>query len=462
VEIDWNLMARHHGFHSAQSGAINARYVAGGPAEYKAIGARGNAGVVEGIKANTPGLTLRDVALANASFFSNGAPTMGRKDSTGYGVGPTPESYGVPKWQGSPEENTRMMKAAMVFFGASDIGVSELDEHHKKLVGLYGDNISEDYWPFGSSPKWPPPTTVTQPIVFADVPNFSFNEATGTTTIPSNIPLFSITYTIPQSHEMFRTTPSSALFGAANAARYRLRENLRTSTQAFLRGIGYQSLNDTPYRGIPSAAGAALSGLTENSRQTNMAISPEHGSTVGLYDMMTDLPMEDTKPIDAGIWKFCQTCGVCAKHCPAGAIELKGGREPSYEPPASKITPFFPALPGLGFDPMGAGESELAKLGRKTYWTDTVSCRLYFSSVPRGCAVCFGTCTFNSQYTAMIHDVVRATAATTSLFNGFFAQMSETFGMGLKEGEAKEEWWDMSLPSYAYDTSVGAKNGGYR
>jgi reductive dehalogenase len=469
VEIDWSLMARHHGFHSAQSAAIVSRYCKGGPTEYTALVAKGS-DLKTGILNNTPGLTLRDNALADAAMgmglsgiSSPSSPDPGYLSGPGvYGAPPqTPEQRGVPKWTGTPEENLQMMRAAMVFFGASDLGAAELNENHKKIIGLNGDNIPQTYFPYGDKPNWPPPVAITAPIEFKDVPKFSWDSQTGTTTIPSNIPLWSMCYTIPQSHEMMRTTPMSALFSAANITRYRLRENMRTATQGFLRGLGYQSLRDTPYRGIPSGASAGLTGLTENSRQTNMAISPEHGSTIGLYDMLTDLPLAPTKPIDAGIWRFCQTCGICAKHCPAGAIELKGGREPSYEVPASKITPFFPELPGLGFSPLGAGESEYNKTGRKTYWTDGVSCVLYFNSVPRGCAMCFGTCVFNSQYGALVHNVVRGTLANTSLFNGFFAQMDQSFGFGLVEGEAKEDWWKMSLPSYSYSTAVGARNGGY-
>jgi reductive dehalogenase len=462
VEIDWNLMARHHGFHSTQSGAILARYCDDGPAGYSAILAQGSAGVPEGIKANTPGLTLRDNALGNASFFSSGAPRAGREDATGYTAAPTPESYGVPKWQGTPEENSQMLKAAMVFYGASDVGFSEVDEHHKKLIGIYGDNISQSYFPWGSSPKWPPPDSVTQPIVFKDQPDFEYNAVTSTTIIPSNKPLYSVGYTIPQSNEMMRTAPSSGLWSAANAARYRLRENARCSTQAFIRGIGYQSLHDSPYRGFLGNATAVLTGLTEQSRHTIMSISPEHGSTVGVYDMMTDLPLEHTKPIDAGINRFCDTCGVCADHCPPGAIEKKGGREKSWEVPPSSITPKWDPFPGLGFSPMGAGESEYFKLGRKTYWTDMISCQLFARGLPNRCQLCFGVCVFNSQYVSAIHDIVRGTVATTSLFNSFFTAMHGTFGYGLKEGEEKDDWWEMSLPSYGYDTTVGAKHGGYR
>jgi reductive dehalogenase len=218
---------------------------------------------------------------------------------------------------------------------------------------------------------------------------------------------------------------------------------------------------DEPYRGMPSIASAVMTGMVENSRHTIMSISPEHGPTVGLYELTTDLPLEHTHPIDAGIFRFCDSCGVCAANCPPGAIEPKGGREKSWEPPASAITPKWDPHPGLGFNPMGAGESEYFKIGRKTYWTDMISCQLWARGIANRCQLCFGVCVFNSQKGAMIHDIVRGTAATTGIFNSFFASMHGTFGYGLKEDEAKEDWWDMSLPSYGYDTTVGAKHGGY-
>jgi reductive dehalogenase len=462
-DVDWSIVHRHHGFHSAQSSVMVSRYLPGGPDEYRALKAAAGDGQIDGIKASTPGQTLRDYALKNAA---GGVRAFGREDSTGGTMSrlnraKTPEELGVPKWQGTPEENTKMMRAAMVFFGASDIGASEMDEHHKELIGIYGDNISYSYWPFGSSSKWPPPDSVTQPMVMRDVPKFSYDPATSTTTIPSNIPLYSLSYTIPQANEAERTAPASALFGAANTSRYRLRENVRGCTQAFIKGLGYQSLNDTPYRGIPSGFGCALSGLIEGTRHTMMFVSPEHGSTVGIFDLLTDLPVEPTKPIDAGIWNFCHSCGVCADYCPSGSIEPKGGREPTYEPWPSNITPYYPVLPGMGWSPQASGTSEYYKLGRKTYWSDMPGCRIYRDSLPHGCNLCMGACVFNRGQGAMIHDVVRATMATTGVFNSFFASMHGTFGYGLKEGEEKEEWWNMSLPSYGYSTTVGAKHGGY-
>ena len=461
VDIDWDLMARHHSFHSTQSNAINARYL--GLNELNGLLAQQAAAKKAAILNNTPGLTLRDQALNLASRGMGFTGT--EKDKfidTRVAAIATPESLGVPRWEGTPEENLTMMQAAMAHFGASNIGTAELHGDHQKLLANFGrQSIAQTYFPYGSTNTWPPPTAFIQPMVFTNEKKFAFDATTGTTSIPGS-GVYTLSYTVPQSHEMMRTTPNSAIFSAANITRYRLRESIRACTQMFIRGLGYQCMYDEPYGAMPGIAGAVLTGLVENGRHTIMGISPEHGSTVGLFELYTDLPMAHTKPVDAGIWRFCQDCGICAKHCPSDSIEPKGGREISYEPYASRITPKHPELPGLGFSPRGAGESEYFKLGRKTYWTDMITCAEYRAPLSNGCMLCFGVCVFNSQYGALVHDMVRGTVATTGLLNGFFADMDETFGFGLKEGEAKEEWWKMSLPAYGYSTALGAKHGGYK
>jgi hypothetical protein len=62
----------------------------------------------------------------------------------------------------------------------------------------------------------------------------------------------------------------------------------------------------------------------------------------------------------------------------------------------------------------------------------------------------------------MVHDLVRGTVANVGIFNGFFASMHEAFDYGVVEGEAKEEWWDASLPAYNINSIVGAQHGGYK
>ncbi len=61
----------------------------------------------------------------------------------------------------------------------------------------------------------------------------------------------------------------------------------------------------------------------------------------------------------------------------------------------------------------------------------------------------------------MVYQVVRGTVATTPLFNSFFASMHQTFGYGLKTGEDIGGWWDMSLPSYGFSSTIMARHMGY-
>jgi hypothetical protein len=68
---------------------------------------------------------------------------------------------------------------------------------------------------------------------------------------------------------------------------------------------------------------------------------------------------------------------------------------------------------------------------------------------------------FNGANSAMIHQVVKATASTTGIFNSFFANMHDFMGYGLKEGDEVEKWWHSSLPAYGFDSTVYARDMGY-
>jgi hypothetical protein len=103
---------------------------------------------------------------------------------------------------------------------------------------------------------------------------------------------------------------------------------------------------------------------------------------------------------------------------------------------------------------------EWQKLGRKTYWTDMPQCVLWVRQNAT-CNVCWGHCVFNGANGAMIHKVIKATAANTPLFNAFFSSMHNVFGYGIKTGQEIEDWWHMSLPAYGFDSTMYAKDMGY-
>ena len=48
----------------------------------------------------------------------------------------TPEDFGGPRYEGTPEENSRMLRVAGRILGAADVGFVKLNEKAKNL--LYG------------------------------------------------------------------------------------------------------------------------------------------------------------------------------------------------------------------------------------------------------------------------------------------------------------------------------------
>ena len=85
---------------------------------------------------------------------------------------------------------------------------------------------------------------------------------------------------------------------------------------------------------------------------------------------------------------------------------------------------------------------------------DAAACRLQRKLGGGSCHICYAECTFNEGRESMIHNLVKATVATTSIFNGFFANMSTTFGYGARD---KEAWWDESLPIFGCESEIFAR-----
>jgi reductive dehalogenase len=354
----------------------------------------------------------------------------------------TPESLGMPKWQGSPEENTRMMRAAARFYGAGQIGGAEL---HQKLVFTYikhGSKSTANDNPYMD--VWPPPLTAGPKIEFI---NEDIGYETEAVKYLPDRHLTEVGVMIPMAREAWRTADpehGSQIANAANISRYRMWAcSVQPGLQAFLRGLGYHGYGypfpDMSGGLVPSLASAVLGGISEMGRSSEIGLNPEVGSVGGYYSLLTDLPMAEDKPIDAGLFRFCHTCHKCANSCPADAISQDG--EPTWD-----IPNFGYKVPQMNM--MG---------GKRLFWTDTHACARYRVANP--CIICRPTCTFNVNDAASVHEIIHGTVATTSVLNGFFWGMSKTFGYGLKD---PDEWWDMSLPMWGTDSTAFANNGGYK
>ncbi|AII61530.1 reductive dehalogenase [Dehalococcoides mccartyi] len=404
VELDWSLMYRSDGIWTGQNNPTQDFFL--GAEEGAKRRAAAAAYSANAVKTNQSGMTLRDRALSSGNYMYP-ITFMGPASST------TPESLGVPKWQGTPEENSKMIRAAMIHFGAAQVGMAEITDRVKtKLVREYDKDFTHKKYMFEDVPKG--------------------YEGTDKLVFPDKVPLYDFAFTHPLNKEMFRSSPSSDIGSAGNSLRYSQFSIIQPRIQMFMQVLGYTCYGYTrPFNGaIPTIATATLTGLGEGARNNGAFISPEFGPCVGLFSLVTDLPLEPTPPIDAGMWRFCQTCTKCADECPAQCISFE--HEPTWDVP--KIY----------------GKEDTTHIpGRKQFWTDGIACWSYKATIG-GCGACMGTCTFNTDI-ANIHTIVRATLSTTPVFNSFLWQADKFFGYGVHED--KEAWWDMSQPTLGFDTA---------
>ena len=438
VEVDWSQLKRlDHAAFRRNDERIN-------PPDQKAKAAAEGAAVKEAIgwdKYTVPGKQLRDAALAAGIYRlqikgKDGVYRNGDAHYAGPKLAKTPEERGVPKWTGTPEEATHMLRAAMRFFGATDVYPGELNGTHRNIVNA---------------------TDRSKPIIFEDVDD-GYDDGKKYT-LPANKELFEIGYSIAENREAHRTGPTD-LRSAANGSRYRMRGLVCGSTQEFLRTLGYICDGASTYP-ITSGNGAAcLHGGAEQARTSWFSIDPERDPITGRYELITDLHLAPTPPVDAGIFRFCHDCGHCADVCPSQSVSHD--KEPSWDTPVSPYT----------------GVANPGHRWKKIFWNNYATCNNWITASGTGCYVCRASCVFNSSHGAMVHDLTRATLATTPLLNGFFASMFDVFDYGQKneqgemvgltwqnyarKAENGESWWDMSLPTHGYDTTLGTRDHGYR
>jgi reductive dehalogenase len=349
----------------------------------------------------TPGRTIRDRAMRDA--LVRGDALQGLADKFGFPgdrLSATPKQRGeratppvvVPRWDGTPEENARMMRSVLCFRGAALVGFTELDEKSRRFIykkrggkTQVFENVED---PYATSDKLVTPEKCRWAISFA----------------------------VPRCEETWRRGPSH-ISDAGEMIGYSYGRIVWTGAVEFLNAIGYMGLGSygNGYKLNPPFA--MWTGIGEPTRIHNSAISPELGDGMGTFVIITDLPLAPTPPIDAGIFKYCHTCKKCAQTCPSKALSTDD--EPTWE------TRF--------------GASNMT--GQKAFPFSFPTCMEYWYTDSSYCAQCIRSCPFAHKILGTVHDVISSTIATTPVFNGFFRKMDDFFGYGTQADP--ESWWDL-------------------
>jgi len=141
-------------------------------------------------------------------------------------------------------------------------------------------------------------------------------------------------YAIVMAHEMdydgIKQAPNH-IADASAAAIYSRMALTGALLAQYIRGLGYKAIpmgNDTALS-VPLAIDA---GLGELSRM-GLLVTPRYGPRVRLNKIFTDMPLEPDSPIEFGVWDFCQRCEKCTHFCPGQAI-MSG-------PPTDKVDSTF-------------------------------------------------------------------------------------------------------------------------
>jgi epoxyqueuosine reductase len=137
---------------------------------------------------------------------------------------------------------------------------------------------------------------------------------------------------------------------------------------AFIRSLGYtcrieHPIGDTDLLHIPIGLKA---GFGELGRHGSI-IHPKLGPLFRMGSVITSIPFEMDRPIDAGIAAFCDICKACRIYCPAKAIPDERNKE--------------------------AGKDHL---GNYRYTVDTGKCFPYFAK-HNYCSICLPVCVYNHK-----------------------------------------------------------------
>ena len=232
------------------------------------------------------GFAQKDFALRNAAWCISDI-ISDRAAATGLREGfQGPIAYDTPiaptkAELGAAADETREIKALAKMFGASLVGVTEIDErwHYSHRPDVRSMTPTENVLPEG----------LTHVIVMGHAMDF----------------------------DLVDTYPS-ALAGASTGMEYSHEAAISIQLAAYIRNLGYEavaSMNDTALV-IPYAIKAGLGEYGRN----QMVLTPEFGPRVRFSKIFTDLPLMADKPSKLGMATYCNECTVCADACPPKAL----------------------------------------------------------------------------------------------------------------------------------------------
>ncbi|MBW2128948.1 MAG: reductive dehalogenase [Deltaproteobacteria bacterium] len=363
---------------------------------------------IRGTVSRKPGYRLEEWALHWASrrgtlmnFFNTSKPASGKeakllaKGLAGLETtllatasqGPPP---GAELTSQDPEELSRTIKKAALWFGADMVGICRLDRRF-----LYSHVY--DAMPYMGKGS--------DELVRGD-------------SVPQEIPesyQWAVVMGFEQDYDLISRYPTFWSNAASSMGYSRLTiTNHYLST--FIRNLGFQAIdcaiNDVALS-IPLAMLAGLGDLGRN----GLLITPAYGPRVRISQVLTDMPLVADQPIDFGVTEFCEACEICAEKCPSQSI-LYGDR--TAEP------------------------NNISNAAGALKWPiNAETCRMYWGKINQGCTTCMAACPFNKLDTPF-HRMVRWFVDHARWGDRFYVWMDKIMGYG--RPRPVDHFWDEWKP----------------
>jgi reductive dehalogenase len=289
------------------------------------------------------------------------------------------------------EEATLAVKHAALFYGASLVGVAELNplwlysdhffpnrENRERTIPVHygGDRFEQ------GEDAWYIPGAMNRVLALAFEEDF---------------------YAIANS--------PGRLASAATGNGYSRMAVTSSQLADFLRGLGY--------RAIPAGNGVGLSipmaidaGLGQLGRM-GLLVTPKYGPRVRLAKVITDLPLVPDTPIDFGVTEFCEACMLCAEDCPSESV-TDGPR--TWE-----------------------GRSDSNNPGTFEWYTEVEGC---YDFNGFSCSNCKRVCPFNKPNNSWLHRMIRGMIrGRLSGADRVMVELDQASGYGVQRED--REFWQM-------------------
>ncbi len=277
--------------------------------------------------------------------------TWERKDAIdiGYGVNWMKSKYNFE----DSKSMTNYIKKAAVFYGASLVGIADVNEKWIYKSGfIRPDSVSE--------------AEAKKEVRGGTVADSIYNQ-------PISLPN-GINKVVVMGVEMDQDAISTAHAqpaAAASAIAYSKMAFIISCLGEFIRNLGYRAIqcgNDTALS-IPLAIDAGLGALGRN----GLLLTPEYGPRMRICKVFTDLPLISNGPNKAFIEivnNYCKNCSKCAEACKTDAITKE--EYPTFKPATISNNP-----------------------GVKKYYVDVEKCFEFWVENSSDCGNCIAACPFS-------------------------------------------------------------------